>query len=330
MIDLLMVWLPVILMLLGAGKLLVPKLVPFIKKKHALVFFLVGLLWYAYNSGWLMGLVPGTIPDGSGFLPPGGCDTNCETSPSVLWTAENQYTFVTTDTTASAVSYYSGGIKKAGTPGTAVTTIAPCSQITYYGYVDSTTNYGVHGKSMTVQCGNTEVPLDYWTIATYTDASNYVKNEDGTVNSASNTETISAGEVDVLEICWTGDYETAYGHPDWGNVLVIDLVNSTRVDDITSSQMEKVSVPDQVTVAANHKYFAFKFPSLMSSETVCKSFVFDADDTYGYGTDNMTLTLYDGQQYHDGNDNTIKFGVEDENDASIGLATHDTATIYTS
>jgi hypothetical protein len=267
------------------------------------------------------------IPTGDGDII--GCNPDCNVAPSVLFTAEEQFDFTTSDTTSNGVTYFSGGLWTSATPLTAETTVTACQNIKYAGYVDSTTNYGVKETTYAIRCGNQEIVVPYWTIATYTSVSNYVKNNDGTVNSATNRQGWSAGDVEVVTISWTGQYETAYGHPDCGNVMVVDVVNATRVDDISSTDMTEVGVPDIVTVEANHDYYAFKFPAILSSEEVIRHLTFDIDDTYGYGTDNVTITLYDCQQYFDSDDNTIKFGVEDEADSNRGLASHDTATIYT-
>jgi len=155
-------------------------------------------------------------------------------------------------------------------------------------------------------------------------------------NGATGAQAVGAGDVKTVFIDITGKYEYDLGNIDCGETsnLLIAKYNTTSIDDIevTGVTMETptkksytvstAGVPVGIAgalTATNFGLQGWELPVLESNSKYRVTYVIDADDTENPGASDLEWYIADSAHYLDNDDNTIKCGVEDEDQTDIGL-----------
>lgn len=219
----------------------------------------------------------------------------------------------------------------------------PGTKIEIAAGADNTTANGPVGTKLTFTVPCTSYPTAELKVpvASSNSVTTTAWNEDGTVSSATNVQGTSAGDVKSMEFRMVGVYEQDYGARqagDFSNVLTMKY-NSTCIDDLEikyvtggNIMLETAGTPVQDAAAAGYLKESFKFPVLKTNDRHDFVIAIDIDDTnacaVSANSTSLTGTLYDSQLYLDSDDNTLKFGVEDENNADVGIGTEETIIFY--
>lgn len=266
---------------------------------------------------------------------PSGCDAT--TTPSLTVQIQDRYS-----ESLTAVNYAyrrDGGAWTTANGNTITIAGDPGSIIDIELAPDNTSFYGASKYGYEMPCSEVpEIQMDVVTVATNS-MSSTVWNDDGTPNTATVAQALGAGEVKNIQVRLIGEYLKDYGDPFDGdaNILVCPY-NNTVFDSLNFAGLSTTDVPDQVSLASGNFYGAWKVPILHSnSDNAGSGFTYtasvDTDDSSGPTVlHNITCTLYDPQTYLDSTVGVTKYltGVEDENNADVGIGTEETFTIYTS
>jgi len=218
--------------------------------------------------------------------------------------------------------------------------LAPGTEIEYVIGIDSDDEsaepYGRHVSSWVVP--NQETPSIVEYVANDAAATDLTDTYFDEYDDANTAQSWSAADIKTLGGKFTGKYEYDFGAIDCGemsNVLVVRY-NNTQIDkiDVTSIvddtgksyPVTETTVPVIQSSATGTVQKAYKFPVIESNNGYKFKYSLDGDDSIAVNTSITALTwyLYDSAHYLDSNDNLVKCGVEDEDDAEIGAAAADT------
>jgi len=241
--------------------------------------------------------------------------SGCDYSPKLEFVALNKYTGA--EVSGLTVYYRVAGEKSWRTASTgSQVDVNPGDVIEFKVAPDSTSYYGAE-DSITVACK----PIVRAEVEVEPIASNVqftAWNDDGTPNSASNEQSLGAGEVKTLKFRLTGEYKKAYGKPGHMNVIVV-AYNKTEIDDVDISGLSATSLPQQLNTVSGMGYKAYLIPALDSNEEKQYKLVIDTDDTAD-PTHDITIYLFDVQLYanEDKVPTAFEWGVEDEDNADVG------------
>lgn len=161
--------------------------------------------------------------------------------------------------------------------------------------------------------------------------------DDGNAITATSTIDIDAADLKNIRWVFSGVFEEAYGNP-WCDTNIVTIgYNATAFDDMKLTDaggrsFPTTSNPSHYTAVAGSTTKSYIVPAVMTNTEVTYYIVADADGTLDPTgtTTNITIYMYDGNQYQD-NDVTppdIKCGVEDEDAAQVGGSTDFSDIIY--
>jgi len=166
------------------------------------------------------------------------------------------------------------------------------------------------------------------------DASNMsvrVFNEDnGNLNSATDNETLGAGDVVNLQMTFIGTYEDGYSP--YGPFLITVDANKTLYDEFNINGAKKVSTPNQHSnkLSSDSQTWTFEvaadkdgMPGVQSNEQIDLVLTVDVDDSTNPGTTGgglIYLVRYDGDWFINGDNGKAEWGYETDQDADVGLS----------
>jgi hypothetical protein len=153
----------------------------------------------------------------------------------------------------------------------------------------------------------------------------YITNPDGTLNSSS-AYALSAGQVKTFNVTLTGPNDASFGSPYSNKNVVVYFDYNTATTgpwdsiEVTSKGAKKVSVPDHNLGTADAAY-ELPFNSVADNAEATFKITVTVDGTYQpvahFGED-INMWIADPTLYYDSTKgNGFKYGIEDEEDASL-------------
>jgi len=148
---------------------------------------------------------------------------------------------------------------------------------------------------------------------------------DGNKNADGTNQTLSAGDVETLEVQLRGKYEEAMSP--YGDIIVVCEGNDTVYDDLILGKYPTETMPSVHKLAnSDRKAWTYRIPNLISNAQIDTTLVIDVDDTNGPDatsdkTDHdILVSFYDEDWYQDSSTGLMMFGVETDEDADVGFA----------
>jgi len=155
---------------------------------------------------------------------------------------------------------------------------------------------------------------------------------DGNKNTDGVNQSLSAGDVETLDVELRGVYQKAMSP--YGKIVVVIEANKSVYDELRLGSFETATKPDQHTVEnADKQTWTFEIPNLISNAQLDTNLVVDVDDTVDPtavddAAHDILLTLYDEDWYQNSDTGVMEFGAETNRDADVGFAVT-TLTIHT-
>lgn len=211
---------------------------------------------------------------------------------------------------------------------------------TYEIYLNSSSEYVAYTSGVTIPAQE-NVPEDLLSYKAYDHAaassmtSTIIDQTSNAANTAAANKTFTAGTNPKFDLKTTGQSKKAYGNPDavgqpgenCNNVVTI-RGNTSSTDDIIL-YMDGVEIPDNgpvpkqsTFVAQTHQStWSFYVPAVVGAGTRELTIEIDTDDT-NTNLNSYNITEYDGAMYINSDDNMVHCGIEDEDNADVGISGH--------
>ena len=154
-------------------------------------------------------------------------------------------------------------------------------------------------------------------------ASIKVFNEDnGNLNSATDNESLAAGDSIVLDVRMDGVFEDAFSP--YGNMILVVDANDTDYKDFAAGSFPSADVPNQHKAdSVDNKQWAFELPNCLSNCDIDFGLAVEVESGVNPGQgdgESITLTFYDEDWFQNTDTGEMEFGVEDNDDADVGGA----------
>ena len=213
-------------------------------------------------------------------------------------------------------------------------TTSPGKKIEVVAYDDNNTNADPnadwYGQTITETLGCTGTETISFDLYKEGNVSTIVWNDDGSVNSASNPQTMNAGETYGMNIQFKGPREASFGDPysKDANIVVGFNYSTDVIDSISVDGQALASVPKFDLGVAKTAY-SLGVSSIANSEKKSYTITIKTDNTNAPGNENITGRLYDPALFINEKTGLPEFGIQDENGNDVGVPTGDSFTIYT-
>lgn len=217
---------------------------------------------------------------------------------------------------------------------TSTATVSPGDKLTvWFGAGDATYYGSKYNGEAAVPCkGTFDIAGKLWqkdTGITMTVFDEFENPQTG----AANNQSLGIGETVELKLRVKGNYERYYGNPEVAldNVLTAEY-SRTELDFIKVTKdgvdLKAATVPVVEGVSStDNTEVGFAMPKIAGSSNVDYVLVIKADDIINPSAD-VALKIYDADYFYNSNTGKIEIGLEDQDNADIGVTAEPTATVY--